>query len=350
MIMTLRSRITVTPAQRGELQAHLRRRNLPASVAVRMRIILMLDEGASYSDIKEKLDTTAPTISLWKRRYHEEGLVGLATFHPGQPPQKLTPQLRAKILAKTQQPPPDGSTHWSLRKMASVMGVGKDLIRQVWREAELKPHRLDRYMASDDPQFEQKAAQIIGLYLNPPQHAAVFCVDEKSAIQALDRLDRRLPLSPGRAERHGIEYYRHGTLSLYAALNPQTGEVVGQTAPRHTSQEFVAFLGDVLASQPPGREIHIILDNLSAHKTPLVRQFLAAHPNVQFHFTPTYSSWLNQVEIWFSKLQREVIDRGIFTSVADLRRKILRYIRLYAKSAKPFRWKYSDPRHRIHRW
>ena len=350
MIMTLRSRITVTPAQRGELQAHLRRRNLPASVAVRMRIILMLDEGASYSDIKEKLDTTAPTISLWKRRYREEGLVGLATFHPGQPPQKLTPQLRAKILAKTQQPPPDGSTHWSLRKMASVMGVGKDLIRQVWREAELKPHRLDRYMASDDPQFEQKAAQIIGLYLNPPQHAAVFCVDEKSAIQALDRLDRRLPLSPGRAERHGFEYYRHGTLSLFAALNPQPGEVVGQTAPRHTSQEFVAFLGDVLASQPPGREIHIILDNLSAHKTPLVRQFLAAHANVQFHFTPTYSSWLNQVEIWFSKLQREVIDRGIFTSVADLRRKILRYIRLYAKSAKPFRGKYSDPRHRIHRW
>lgn len=348
--MALRSGITLTPTQRGELQAHLRRRNLPASVAVRMRIVLMLDEGASYSDIKEKLDTTAPTISLWKRRYREEGLVGLATFHPGQPPQKLTAQLRAKILSKTQQEPPDGSTHWSLRRMAAVMGVGKDLIRQVWREADLKPHRLDRYMASDDPHFEQKAAQIIGLYLNPPQHAAVFCVDEKSAIQALDRLDRRLPLSPGRAERHGFEYYRHGTLSLYAALNPQTGEVIGQTAPRHTSQEFVTFLGEVVASQPSEREVHIILDNLSAHKTPLVGQFLAAHPNVQLHFTPTYSSWLNQVEIWFSKLQREVIDRGIFTSVADLRRKILRYIRLYAKSARPFRWKYSDPRHRIQPW
>jgi transposase len=315
-----------------------------------MRIVLMLDEGASYNEIKEQLDTTAPTIALWKRRYREEGLVGLATFHPGQPPQKLTPQLRAKILAKTQQQPPDGSTHWSLRKMAAVMGVGKDLIRQVWREADLKPHRLDRYMASDDPQFEKKAAQIIGLYLNPPQHAAVFCVDEKSAIQALDRLDRRLPLSPGRAERHGFEYYRHGTLSLYAALNPQTGEVIGQTAPRHTSQEFVTFLGDVVASQPAERQVHIILDNLSAHKTPLVQQFLVAHPNVQFHFTPTYSSWLNQVEIWFSKLQREVIDRGIFTSVADLRRKILRYIRLYAKSAKPFRWKYANPRRRIQPW
>jgi transposase len=315
-----------------------------------MRIVLMLDEGASYSDIKEKLDTTAPTISLWKRRYSEEGLVGLATFHPGQPPQKLTPQLRAKILAKTQQPPPDGATHWSLRKMAAVIGVGKDLVRQVWREADLKPHRLDRYMASDDPQFEQKAAQIIGLYLNPPQHAAVFCVDEKSAIQALDRLDRRLPLSPGRAERHGFQYYRHGTLSLYAALNPQTGQVIGQTAARHTSQEFVTFLGEVVASQPAQREIHIILDNLSAHKTPLVQQFLVTHPNVELHFTPTYSSWLNQVEIWFSKLQREVIDRGIFTSVADLRRKILRYIRLYGKSAKPFRWKYSDPTRRIQPW
>jgi len=290
MIMTLRSRISLTPTQRGELQAHLRRRNLPASVAIRMRIILLLDEGASYSDIKEKLDTTAPTISLWKRRYREEGLMGLATFHPGQPPQKLTPQLRAKILAKTQQAPPDGSTHWSLRKMAAVMGVGKDLVRQVWREADLKPHRLDRYMASDDPQFEQKAAQIIGLYLNPPQHAAVFCVDEKSAIQALDRLDRRLPLSPGRAERHGFEYYRHGTLSLYAALNPQTGQVIGQTASRHTSQEFVTFLGEVVASQPDQREIHMILDNLSAHKTALVHRFLAAHPNVQLHFTPTYSS------------------------------------------------------------
>ena len=350
MIMTLRSRITLNPAQRGELQAHLRRRNLPASVAQRMRIVLMLAEGASYSEIKEKLDTTAPTISRWKKRYREEALMGLATLHPGQPPSKLTPQLRAKILAKTQQQPPDGSTHWSLRKMAVVMGVGKDLVRQVWQEAELKPHRLERYMASDDPQFEQKATDIIGLYLNPPQHAAVFCVDEKSAIQALDRHDRRLPLSPGRAERHGFEYFRHGTLSLYAALNPQTGDVLGQTATRHTSQAFVAFLGAVVETQSQDREIHIILDNLSAHKTPLVDEFLRQHRNVTLHFTPTYSSWLNQVESWFSKLQREVLDRGIFSSVADLRRKILRYIRLYAKTAKPFQWKYSDVKRRIRRW
>lgn len=348
--MALSRPLPLSSGERDELHGYLRKQNLPAAVAQRMRIILRLADGATYREICEALDTTAPTISLWKKRYQEEGVIGLGTVRPGQPPQKLTPQLRAKILAKTQQPPPDGSTHWSLRKMAAVMGVGKELIRKVWQEADLKPHRLERYLASNDPQFEPKAAAILALYLNPPQHAAVFCVDEKSAIQALDRKDRRLPLSPGRAERHGFEYYRHGTLSLFAALDPHTGQVLGQTALRHTSAEFVAFLEDVVTTCPPDQPVHIILDNLSVHKAPLARQFLARHPNVEFHFTPTYSSWLNQVEIWFSKLQREVIDRGIFTSVADLQRKILRYIRLYQKTAKPFRWKYSDARHRIRPW
>jgi transposase len=342
--------LRLSPTQRGELHAYLRRRSLPASVAQRMRIVLLLDEGSSYRDVEEKLGTPASTISRWKRRYQEDGLLGLATIHPGQPPQKLTPEFRARVLERTRQAPPDGSTHWSLRKMAAVMKVSKSLIARVWKEADLKPHRLERYMASTDPQFEQKAAAIIGLYLNPPQNAAVFCVDEKSAIQALDRLDRRLPLSPGRAEKHGFEYYRHGTLSLYAALNPQTGQVIGQTAARHTSQEFVAFLEELVARQTAGQEIHVILDNFSTHKTELVKEFLQQHPNVNLHFTPTYSSWLNQVESWFSKLQRAVIDRGIFTSVNDLKRKILRYIRLYQKTAKPFQWKYSDVRKRIPAW
>jgi transposase len=345
--VALTSSFSLTPAQRSEIEGYLRKRNLRASVAQRMRIVLMLADGVSYRRVMSALKTTAPTISLWKSRYLAEGVIGLTTLHPGQPPQKLTPALRARILAKTQQPPPDGSTHWSLRKMAVVIGVGKELIRKVWKEADLKPHRLERYLASNDPQFEQKAAAIIGLYLHPPQHAAVFCVDEKSAIQALDRKDRRLPLSPGRAERHGFEYYRHGTLSLFAALNPQTGAVLGQTAARHSSVEFVRFLEQVVGTCPSDQPVHIILDNLSVHKSAPVQEFLAGHRNVQLHFTPTYSSWLNQVEIWFSKLQREVIDRGIFTSVADLRRKIMRYIRLYGKSAKPFRWKYSDARHRI---
>ena len=202
-------------------------------------------------------------------------------------------------------------------------------------------------MASDDPDFERKAADIIGLYLNPPQHAAVFCVDEKSAIQALDRLDPVLPMSPGRAERHGFEYYRHGTLSLYAALDVRSGKVLGKTAARHTSDEFVSFLDQVVADCKQKQEIHVILDNLSAHKTARVRDFLEQHPHVHLHFTPTYSSWLNQVEIWFARIEREVIARGVFTSVRDLARKLMRYIRAYSQSAKPFKWKYSDVRQRV---
>ena len=187
----------------------------------------------------------------------------------------------------------------------------------------------------------------MGLYLHPPRHAAVFAVDEKTAIQALDRLDPVLPLSPGRAERHGFEYYRHGTLSLYAALNTRTGEIVGQTAPRHTSEAFVEFLTDVVGSQPRRKEIHVIVDNLSAHKTKTVDAFLEAHPRVQLHFTPTYSSWLNQVELWFNKIERDLLARGIFTSVPDLARKIRRYIRKYNEDPKPIRWIYNDPTHRI---
>ena len=202
-------------------------------------------------------------------------------------------------------------------------------------------------MRSTDPDFETKAADIIGLYLHPPQHAAVFCVDEKTAIQALDRRDPRLPLSPGRAERHGFEYVRHGTLSLYAALNTHDGQVLGRPAARHTSAEFVQFLGEIVASQSPGREIHIIADNLSAHKTAKVTDFLGAHPNVTLHYTPTYSSWLNQVELWFSKLTRDVLARGIFTSVTDLTRKLRRYIDRYNRTAAPVRWSYTDPSRRI---
>jgi transposase len=194
--------------------------------------------------------------------------------------------------------------------------------------------------------LKRKAADVIGLYLNPPEHGAVFAVDEKSAIQALDRLDPVLPLSPGRAECHGFEYYRHGTLSLYAALNTRSGKVLGQT-PRHTSAEFVAFLGQIVASQPKEKEIHVIADNLSAHKTKEVSAFLQANPKVRIHYIPTYSSWLNQVEIWFSKIQRQIIARGVFSSVDDLAAKIMRFIRNYNKTATPIRWRYANEKQRI---
>lgn len=347
IVVRIVTAIQLNEAEQRELTSIAQSRALPAGYVFRARLILMLHEGATFRMIRERLGTTNPTIIRWKERFLAEGMDGLDTSHPGQKPYRLTAALRAKILNSTRKKPSDGSTHWSCRKLAKALGISKDLVHRVWLEAGIKPHRLERYMASNDPDFEKKAADIIGLYLNPPQHAAVFCVDEKSAIQALDRLDPVLPLSPGRAERHGFEYYRHGTLSLYAALDTKTGKVHGKTTARHTSAEFVTFLGEIICHRPAKQEIHIILDNLSAHKTQLVRSFLAEHPNVHLHFTPTYSSWLNQVEIWFSRIERDVIARGIFSSLSDLARKLRRYIRAYSAHAKPFHWKYSDPTRHI---
>ena len=333
--------------QREELTRWAQSRTLPAGDVFRARLILALAEGKSWSQIEVELHTSRPTIARWKRRFEQDGVAGLDPQHKGSEPRRATPSIQARVLRKTTQRPEDGSTHWTCRKLAAALGLSKSTVQRIWHQARLKPHRLDRYMASNDPQFEEKAADIIGLYMKPPQHAAVFCVDEKSAIQALDRLDPILPMSPGRAERHGFEYYRHGTLSLYAALDVKTGKVVGKTAPRHTSAEFINFLTDVVASAKWAGEIHIVLDNLSAHKTKAVEDFLEANPKVRFHFTPTYSSWLNQVEIWFAKIERDVIARGVFTSVADLGRKLRKYISAYATSAKPFRWTYTDVSRRI---
>lgn len=282
--------ITLTDDQRTELLRRIRSRRARAESVRRARVILMLAAGEAYSTVQAAVGCFPSYISRWKERFGREGVAGLGSRYRGRPRRILTPQLEARILDYTRRPPPDGSTHWSTRKLAKVLGVSHMMVARVWARAGLQPHRFRRYMASTDPDFETKAADVIGLYLNPPRHAAVFAVDEKSAIQALDRLQPVLPLSPGRAERHGFEYYRHGTLSLLAALNTQTGKVIGRTVPRHTSAVFVAFLADVVATQPRRTEIHVILDNLSTHKTKGVAEFLVAHPNVHLHFTPTYAS------------------------------------------------------------
>src|SRR6201993_376291 len=340
-------RITLAPPERRELERRARSRTLEAEDCKRAKLILLVAKGYSFSEICRRLDCTDRYISIWKRRFEQERLKGLDSRYRGSQRRVRTAQLEAKILEATRKGPSDGTTHWSSYRLAKHLGVSHTTVYRVWRQFGIQPHRLRRYMASDDPQFEEKAADVIGLYLNPPEHAAVFAVDEKSAIQALDRLDPVLPLSPGRAERHGFEYYRHGTLSLYAALDVKTGKVEGKTAKRHTSAEFITFLNQLLSKTRWATEIHIVLDNLSAHKTKAVEEFLAQHPKVRFHFTPTYSSWLNQVELWFAKIQRDVISRGIFTSVADLARKLRKYIEAYAKLAKPFRWTYTDPQKRI---
>jgi len=339
--------VELSASEEKELLFRARSRSIPAGDVRRAQLILMLAEGKSYQAIQQELPCDATFIVRWKKRFLKDRIAGLYARHPGRAVEKRTPRLEARILEWTRRPPTDGSTQWSTRKLAKHLGIHHMMVARVWKRARLQPHRIERYLMSNDPDFEQKAAEVIGLYVNPPQHAAVFSVDEKSSVQALDRLDPVLPMSPGRAERHGFEYYRHGTLSLYAALDTKTGAVIGKTAPRHTSQEFVAFLSDIVASQPRGREIHIIVDNFSAHKTKLVKQFLESHPKVKLHYTPTYSSWLNQVELWFAKIERDVIARGVFTSVKDLKRKLMKYIRHYNKNSQPIKWKYNDPSKRI---
>lgn len=340
-------RVHIAPPERRELEQRMRARGGRAEDARRARLVLMLAAGRSYSEICRELGCSSAYVARWKERFQKDRLAGLDSRYAGRKAWVITAEMEARVLARTRQAPPDGSTHWSSRKLAKELAISHVTVAKIWSRAGIKPHRLARYMASDDPDFETKAADVIGLYLDPPKHAAIFSLDEKSHIQALDRLDPVLPLSPGRLERHGFEYYRHGTLSLYAALDTLSGEVYGKTVRRHTSDEFVSFLDELVATQPKGRQIHVILDNLSTHKTKSVREYLEAHRHVHLHFTPTYSSWLNQVEIWFAKIERDVIARGVFTSIADLKRKIMRYIRRYNRNARPIRWTYRDPSHRI---
>src|SRR5690349_2733977 len=339
----------LTKSERVELQRQASARNRRADSARRARLILLLAQGFTWAEIRAKLDCSDSYIDRWSKRFVADRLSGLFARHAGRERYKVTDRIEARVLAWTsKRKPSDGSTHWSSRKLAGELGdISHMTVSRIWAKHGIKPHRVEGYLASNDPDFEVKAAEVIGLYLNPPQHAAVFSVDEKMAIQALDRKDPVLPLSPGRAERHGFEYFRHGTLSLYAALNTRTGDVLGKTTARHTSAEVVDFLGQIVASQPEGREIHIVADNLSAHKTKNVFEFLQANPSVRIHYTPTYSSWLNQVEIWFSKIQRDVISRGIFFSTTDLSRKLIRYIKQYNKTATPFRWRVKNADNRI---
>ena len=343
----MKNTITLTNRERMELMRRATSRTGRAEDARRARVILRLAEGRTWDGVCEHVACSRGFVGTWSTRVAAARLAGLYSRHRGHAPTRLPPHTEARMLEATRRAPADGSTHWSPRKLAAPLGVSHMRVARVGAQHGIKPHRLERSLASNAPDFERKAAAIIGLYLNPPPHAAVGCVDEKTAIQALDRKAPVRPLSPGRAERHGVEYDRHGTLSLYAACNTKTGEVLGKTAERHAPEQFVAFLMDLVVTQPRGRDIQVIADTLSAHKTPRGTAFLQAYPQVQLHVTPTYSSWLNQVERWFAKIEREVIARGVFTSVKDLHEKLLRDIRHSNKAPKTVKWKYGDPSRRI---
>src|SRR5262245_51089628 len=259
--------MTLSIPERKELQRRVASRRGRADEARRARCILLVAEQASWAAIRAQLGCSDSYIARWTGRFAAERLAGLYSRHRGQPATILTPRLEARILAATRRGPGGGATHWSTRRLGKHLGLSHMMVARVWAKHALKPHRLERYMASNDPDFERKAADVIGLYLHPPQHAAVFCLDEKTAIQALDRLDPVLPLSPGRAERHGFEYHRHGTLSLYAAFNTRTGAVVEKTAERPPPPSSWPFWATWWPTSHGGREIHVILDDLSAHKT-----------------------------------------------------------------------------------
>jgi transposase len=307
-------------------------------------LVLLAAERKSDQTIAHQLGLSHSTVYRWRSRFATERLAGLEERpRRGRPP-RYTEANRARVISTVcTEGPPDGATHWTVRSLAQHTGVPRETVHRILRRERLAPHRVKSWITSTDPEFETKALDILGLYLNPPENALVLSVDEKTAIQALDRTQPTLPLRPGQVERRSFEYKRNGITSLYAALAVHQGKVVGHCAPRHRHQEFLDFLR-LLARAYPGQELHLIVDNLSAHKHEHVNRWLRRHPRFHLHFTPTHASWLNQVEIWFSILSRKVIRRGIFPSVKALVQAVMDFIERYNQEGQPFTWTFTPER------
>lgn len=328
--------LAVSESEAEALRAMTRAGTTEQRTAMRARIILRAADGAAHVQIADELGVSVPTVLLWRRRFKEQGLAGLADApHPGRP-RVYGREVRERILATTLTRP-EGTTHWSTRRLAKEVGVSPSTVARVWQEGRLKPHRTETFKFSSDPDLVAKVTDVVGLYLNPPERAIVLSVDEKTQVQALDRTQPMLPLKPGQVERHTHDYKRNGTLSLFAALEVATGRVTNEARARHTGDDFLAFLRRLAREYPTG-EVHVILDNVSTHKTPDVQAWLGRHKRFTFHFTPTSASWMNQVETWFSILTRQAIRRGSFESVRALTAAIERFTREWNTGASPFSW------------
>ena len=323
-------------AQLEQIAAHGR---TPQKVAGRARVILMLANHEPPAAVAEALRISRMTVRRWADRFITDGVPGLLrdASRPGRRKQ-ITPAHVQAIVDATLRTKPPAATHWSSRTLATAQGVSDATIRKIWRQHRLQPHRVGRFKVSTDPRFVEKLRDVVGLYLNPPAKAVVFCVDEKSGIQALDRTRPVLALRPGIPERQTHDYVRHGTTTLYAALRVLDGVVIGECRRRHRTKEFIQFLNRLETATPTRQALHLILDNLSAHKSPPVRRWLARHPRVHFHFVPTSSSWLNLVERWFLEITRVRLRRGTFMSVPALERAIREYLTQYNHTPKPFTW------------
>src|SRR5437870_1413194 len=331
--------VVLTSEQRAKLETYARGRSAQARVVLRARIVLLAGEGKQDLKIAHLLSIVPRTAARWRSRFLHDGIAGLEhdAPRPGRTP-SISPELVRMVIAKTTQERPSHATHWSTRTMAAVAGISEASVRRIWHRHGLKPRRVETFKLSNDPRFAEKLEDIVGLYLNPPEHALVLSLDEKSQIQALDRSQPGLPMKKGRAHTMTHDYKRHGTTTLFAALNTLDGEVFGLCQERHRHQEWLKFLRLIDQTIPPDLELHVICDNSSTHKHDRVQRWVERHPRFHMHFTPTSSSWLNMVERFFRDLTQNRLRRGVFRDVEELITAIGNYIDHHNQSPKPFIW------------
>jgi len=333
-----KAELVLTDEEQRELEALARRRRSASALAQRARMILGCAAGQDNKTVARRVRVAPPTVGKWRRRFLEDRVAGLMDEPRPGTPRQITDEQVENVIVRTLESTPEGATHWSTRDMAKATGLSHMAIHRIWRAFGLKPHLAETFKLSPDPLLIDKVRDIVGLYLNPPDHAVVFCVDVKPQIQALDRPAPLLPLQPGQVERRTHDYERHGTTSLYAALNVKTGKVTARTFSRQRARELRAFLNEIDGNVPADLEVHIILDNASAHKSALIRRWLTRHPRFHFHYTPTYASWMNLVERWFAALTTKQLRRGVHRSVRELVEAIREFIRVHNETGKPYVW------------
>lgn len=331
--------LAMTDGQREVLESLARSQSAAHREVVRAKALLMAADGAANATIAAAVSVSPATVANWRTRFAEDGLVKFGQVREGRGRKPSIPDATLeRIVTLTEEYRPQGETHWSTRTMAGVAGVSKSTVHRVWQELGLKPHQVDTFKVSNDPKFEEKLVDVVGLYLNPPENAIVLCADEKSSVQALDRTQASLPMTKGRGQTMTHDYKRNGTTTLFAALNVLDGKVIGECHGRHRHQEWLKFLRRLDAGFPPQLKLHLVMDNYGTHKEPHVQAWLKKHPRFVCHFVPTSSSWLNLVERWFRELTEKAIRRGSFVSVPDLKQAIEAFMQAWNQNPKPFIW------------
>lgn len=332
------SKLELTSAEKQSLEQTIRRRGAGHMEVLRTKVILWAAEGLSNTEIVHRTHLSPPTVGKWRKRFLQNRTAGLSELPRCGAPRRINDEQIQRVITDTLESQPQNSTHWSTRTMAQRCGLSRQAVSRIWRAFGLKPHRSETFTLSTDPLFVEKVRDVVGLYLDPPSNALVLCVDEKTQVQALERSQPVLPMRPGRLERRTHDYYRHGTLALFAALNVATGKILSATKPKHRTKEFLNFLRQIEREVPTDLDVHIILDNYATHTTEAVEDWLAKHSRWKLHFTPTHSSWLNQIERFFARITHDRIRRGVFQSVADLENAIKEYIAAHNKNPRSFQW------------